>query len=201
LSISTLSRIKTWATSDTLTAADLNAEFNNIVNDYNGSIVNANIGASAAIAYSKLSLTDSILNADINSSAAIASSKLATDVIIAAGEQTLTGKKTLASTIQTITTETDAATVTFNLDTSNIQQVTLEGNRTLAISNEDAGQVFVIKLIQDGTGSRTVTWFSTIKWAGGSAPTLTTTASKADTFGFITTGTDTYDGFVIGQNI
>lgn len=41
-----------------------------------GQIVNASVDASAAIAYSKLSLTDSILNADINSAAAIAYSKL-----------------------------------------------------------------------------------------------------------------------------
>ncbi len=42
-----------------------------------GSIVNADINASAAIAYSKLALTGSIVNADINASAAIAYSKLA----------------------------------------------------------------------------------------------------------------------------
>ena len=95
----------------------------------------------------------------------------------------------------------DGATVTFDLNEANVHTVTLGGNRTLAISNETAGQCFIIKLIQDGTGSRTVTWFSTIKWAGGTAPTLTTTADKADTFGFLCTGTDTYDGFVIGQNI
>lgn len=41
------------------------------------SIVNADINSSAAIAYSKLNLSNSILNADINSSAAIAYSKLA----------------------------------------------------------------------------------------------------------------------------
>ena len=70
-----------------------------------------------------------------------------------------------------------------------------------SITNEDAGQKFIIRMLQDGTGSRTVTWFSTIKWAGGSAPTLTTTPDKADVVGFIVTGTDTYDGFVVGQNI
>ena len=43
-----------------------------------GVIVNDDINASAAIAYSKLNLSDSIVNADINSSAAIADSKLAT---------------------------------------------------------------------------------------------------------------------------
>lgn len=42
-----------------------------------GSIVNADVSASAAIAYSKLALTSSIVNADINASAAIALSKLA----------------------------------------------------------------------------------------------------------------------------
>jgi hypothetical protein len=96
---------------------------------------------------------------------------------------------------------TDGVTVTFDANEANMHTVTLGGNRTFAISNETAGQRFMIRILQDGTGSRTVTWFSTIKWAGGSAPTLTTTASKADVFGFLVTGTDTYDGFVIGQNI
>ena len=41
-----------------------------------GSIVNADVNASAAIAYSKLNLSGSIVNADINASAAIAYSKL-----------------------------------------------------------------------------------------------------------------------------
>lgn len=98
-------------------------------------------------------------------------------------------------------TATDGATVTFDLSNGNKQLVVLGGNRTLALSNVTPGQVFMLKLTQDGTGSRTVTWFSTISWAGGSAPTLTTTASKSDLFGFIQTGSNTYDGFVIGQNI
>jgi hypothetical protein len=98
--------------------------------------------------------------------------------------------------------DTDGATVTFDLNEPNMHTVTLGGNRTFAISNETAGQRFIIRVLQDGTGSRLVsTWFSTIKWAGGSAPTLTTTANKADVFGFIVTGTDTYDGFIVGQNV
>lgn len=44
---------------------------------YSGDIVNADINASAAIAYSKLNLAGSIVNADINASAAIADTKLA----------------------------------------------------------------------------------------------------------------------------
>lgn len=97
-------------------------------------------------------------------------------------------------------TESDAATITFDVSVRSKQRVTLAGNRTLAISGVNDGQVFVIKLTQDGAGSRTVTWFTTINWAGGE-PTLTTTGGKSDVFGFMQTGTDTYDGFVIGQNL
>jgi len=49
-----ISRVKTWSASDVLTASDLNAEFDNIVNH---SIVNADISSSAAIVASKLDLT------------------------------------------------------------------------------------------------------------------------------------------------
>lgn len=100
----------------------------------------------------------------------------------------------------TLTSNTDAATITFDLSTS-LHTVTLGDNRILALSNETVGQTFVIRLVQDGSGSRTVTWFTTIKWAGGSAPTLTTTLNKTDVFGFICTSAGNYDGFVIGQNL
>lgn len=115
----------------------------------------------------------------------------------------VSGNKTYLNTgyYGPITADSDAATITFNMATSNIHTVTLGDNRTLAVSNTTAGQVFLIRLLQDGTGSRTVTWFSTIKWVGGSAPTLTTTASKADMFGFLCTSTNNYDGYVVGQNL
>lgn len=127
-----------------------------------------------------------------------------TDAIAIAsdGEVTLSQRTTFSKAIKTpLTTNTDGATITFDLDESSTHRVTLGGNRSLAISNEDHGQKFIITLIQDGTGSRTVNWFGTINWAGGSAPTLTTTAGAADVFGFINVGTFTYYGFVIGQNI
>ncbi|MDC0297092.1 hypothetical protein OAK92_00820 [Crocinitomicaceae bacterium] len=111
---------------------------------------------------------------------------------------TLTLTKAYKSSVET---NSDGATITFDLNESNLHEVTLGGGRTLAISNETVGQRFIVKLIQDGTGSRTVTWFSTIKWPGGLEPTLTETAGKADYFSFVVTGTDTYDGFVIGYNL
>lgn len=112
-----------------------------------------------------------------------------------------TGKQKFTSVYQDANDATDETTITFDLDLSNKHRVTLGDNRTLALSNPDGSQTFTIRLLQDGTGSRTVTWFSTIKWAGGAEPTLTTTADKADTFAFVRTGTDTYDGFIVGQDI
>lgn len=58
-----------------------------------GSIVNADVGVSAAIAYSKLALTGSIVDADISGSAAISPSKLAT-VTVAKGGTGLTATPT-----------------------------------------------------------------------------------------------------------
>lgn len=105
------------------------------------------------------------------------------------------------STIQTYT-PTGGGTATLDLSKGNIHHITMPaGNITIAISNGTAGQCFIIRILQDSGGSRTVAWFTTIKWAGGSAPTLTTTANKADTVGFEVTGSNTYDGFVVGQSI
>lgn len=121
------------------------------------------------------------------------------------GEETLTNKTltkpTVNGSVQSVTADSDGATVTFDLAASNVHTVTLGGNRTLAISNETAGQYFAIELIQGTGGSKTVTWFSTIKWVGNTAPTLTTTAGKKDTFMFRVTGASTYDGYIVGMNI
>ena len=87
------------------------------------------------------------------------------------------------------------------MTSANVHTVTLGGNRTLAVSNATAGQFFYIRLLQDGSGSRTVTWFSTITWAGAAAPTLTTTANRADLFAFFAKTSTTFDGFIVGQDI
>lgn len=103
--------------------------------------------------------------------------------------------------VPAITTDTDGATITFDMSTSPVHQVTLTANRILALSNVSVGQFFILRLIQDGSGSHTVTWFTTIKWAGGSAPTLTTTASKTDVLGFLCTSAGNYDGYIVGQGL
>lgn len=75
------------------------------------------------------------------------------------------------------------------------------GNVTLGIQNVPVGKRFIVSITQDSVGSRTVTWFPTIRWVDGAPPLLTSTPSVRDTFGFINTGIGTFDGFIIGTNI
>jgi hypothetical protein len=78
-------------------------------------------------------------------------------------------------------TLTDAATIATDLSLGNQFQVVLGGSRTLgAPTNVVAGQSGVIRVVQDGTGSRTLAYNSVFKFPGGTAPTLTTTANAVD---------------------
>lgn len=92
--------------------------------------------------------------------------------------------------VRQIKVATDAATVTFDLATSRKQKVTLTDNRNVEFTNYLEGLIFAVKITQDATGGRLVTWDNTIKWPGGSEPTLTTTPTHSDWFCFICTGSD-----------
>jgi len=80
-----------------------------------------------------------------------------------------------------ITALTDGATITPDFALANNFSVTLGGNRTLANpTNLTAGASGAIYISQDGTGSRTLAFGSYWDFSGGTAPTLTTTASAVD---------------------
>ena len=88
-------------------------------------------------------------------------------------------------------TLTDGATIDWNLSTQQVAKVTLGGNRTLnAPTNQQAGAFYSLTIIQDGTGSRTLTFNTAYKFTGATAPTLTTTASEKDVIVFISDGTN-----------
>ena len=85
-----------------------------------------------------------------------------------------------------ITALSDGATITVDMADSNNFSVTLGGNRTFANpSNDTAGQCGSIFITQDGTGSRTASWGSDWDFAGGTAPTLTTTAAAVDRIDYV----------------
>jgi hypothetical protein len=81
-----------------------------------------------------------------------------------------------------------------------VHYVTLTANCTLTFPTEVAGKSFTLVLVQDGTGSRLVTWPGSVRWSAGTAPTLTATASKRDVFSFLCADGSTYLGFTAGLN-
>ena len=72
----------------------------------------------------------------------------------------------------------------------NKQKSTLTGNCTFTFTAPQGACNLMLRLIQDGTGSRTVTWPATVKWPGGTAPTLTTDAAAIDIVSFYFDGTN-----------
>lgn len=91
------------------------------------------------------------------------------------------------------TTLTDEATINWDASANQVCGVTLGGNRTMAApTNLVDGATYLLHVIQDGTGSRTITWNAVFKWPGGTAPTLTTTASARDIISFVSDGTNLY---------
>ena len=91
-------------------------------------------------------------------------------------------------------TLTDGSTVNWDVQANQVAQVTLAGNRTFAApTNLVDGAFYCLIIIQDGTGSRTATFNSVFKFTGGTAPTLTTTASARDILVFQSNGTNLYE--------
>ena len=82
-------------------------------------------------------------------------------------------------------TLSDGATPAWNALTEPVAKITIAGNRTIgAASGGVSGQFISLLIIQDGTGSRTMTWNAAYEFKDDTAPTLTTTAAKGDLFVF-----------------
>jgi hypothetical protein len=94
----------------------------------------------------------------------------------------------------TVQSLTDGSTITWNVANGINAVVTLGGTgRTLSITNPVAGQTYTIRIIQDGTGSRTITtWPTNSKWPNGTTPTLSTVANRYDLVVFYYDGTNYY---------
>lgn len=95
-------------------------------------------------------------------------------------------------------TLTDAATISVDMSTFINAVVTLGGNRTLGNpSNEKVGQAGYIRIVQDGTGSRTLSYSSDWEFASGSAPVLSTAANSQDMLFYQVIATDRVLGTLI----
>ena len=101
------------------------------------------------------------------------------------------GAKLWGHSEQIVTALTSAGTVTIDFGLSNHFSCTMGHNITFANpSTESVGQSGTITLTQDGTGSRTAAWGTQFLWAGGTAPTLTTTANAVDRIDYVVVAAD-----------
>ena len=105
---------------------------------------------------------------------------------------------TVTNYVETPYSANSSTAITLALTNGTVQIITLTGNATITMPTATSGKSFIMYLKQDATGSRTVTW-STVKWPGGTAPTITSTASKQDIYSFFADGTNWY-GVTVGQN-
>lgn len=126
------------------------------------------------------------------------------EVVTVSATQTLSGK-TLDTPVlrNAITVEGYAFNTSTNaaVDLANgtLQVPTLTGNwvPNTGWPTATLGQGFRM-ILKTGAGSFTVTWPSSVKWAAGTAPTITATASRADIIDFESDGSVWY-GYVVGQ--
>jgi len=118
-----------------------------------------------------------------------------------AATATLTNK-TITTPLITGTREVRVAMPANAIDlaTGNLFTKTISGATTLTVSNvptTGTAASFILELTN--AGSAAITWFSGVKWAGGTAPTLT--ASGVDVLGFYThNGGATWRGFLLSKD-
>lgn len=94
---------------------------------------------------------------------------------------TLTANQVRADLGEKVVALSDGATILIDASLANNFRVTLGGNRTLGNPlNLIDGQVFNVRILQDGTGGRTLAYGSMYKFPGGTAPVLSTAANALD---------------------
>jgi hypothetical protein len=112
-----------------------------------------------------------------------------------AANTTLAGTTTDNSNARSQTL-TDGATISWDTSLGRVATVTLGGNRTMAAPTNLKVGTYILHVIQDGTGSRTIAWNAVFKWVGAVAPVLSTTAARRDILSFVSDGTNLYGSFL-----
>lgn len=92
------------------------------------------------------------------------------------------------------------ANLAINWKTATKAKVTLTGNTVLSFTPPDMATTLILVIVQDATGSRTVTWPTGIKWVGREVPVISTAAGYIDIISFYYDGINYYGtiGFNFG---
>jgi hypothetical protein len=100
-----------------------------------------------------------------------------------------------------IITLTDAATVSWDASLSNVFRLTLNtagANRAVGAPSNLRVGTYILEVIQDGSGNRTITWNAAFKWPAGVAPVLSTSAGAKDIISFYCDGTNMIGSYIRG---
>jgi len=98
---------------------------------------------------------------------------------------------------------TGGGTQSLNIALGNVQTATVDtSTNTFTFDNPSVtGKSCSFTLILTNGGSQTVVWPTTVQWAGGTAPTLTTSGRDVLTFMTIDAGAATWYGFAAGLDM
>lgn len=192
---------KTWVYDGTATKW----EPSSIVSDITATAAELNILDGATVTTAELNLLDGVTatTAELNylgiTTLGITE---ASKAVTADANGVVTFDNGTAGESTTITSSSNAATL--NLRDSDNFVHDLTENVTYTFSNPPSSgkvAVFTLKVIQGAT-ARTITWPTSVDWAGGTTPTLSTGDDDVDIFVFLTNdGGTTYYGFTAGQDM
>jgi len=110
----------------------------------------------------------------------------ATKLPLAGG--TITGPLVINDSVQVeiLASVSSSNSITLDMGAACHHSIALAENTTFQDpSNEVVGQSGSIIITQDASGSRTAAWNSAFKWAGGTAPTLSTAANAVDRIDYL----------------
>ena len=111
------------------------------------------------------------------------------------GNTTLNGTTTDKSNAlnQTLT---DGATINWDTALGRVATVTLGGARTMAAATNQKVGTYILRVVQDGAGSRTISWNGNYKWTAQTAPVLSTAAGAVDIITFFSDGSKMYGSYL-----
>jgi hypothetical protein len=93
-------------------------------------------------------------------------------------------------------TLTDQATVTWDMASGRVATVTLGASRTIAAPTNQKVGTYILRVVQGGTGSYTLTWTGNYKWTAQTAPVLSTAVGAVDIITFFSDGTKMYGSYL-----
>lgn len=104
----------------------------------------------------------------------------------------------LIENINTVATSGSAVTIP-DVTSATVHLIGLSANCTFTFPTATPGKSFTIRLAFS-SGSYSVTWPSSVRWPGDTAPTLTNATGRQDMFSFVCLTNGLWMGFVAGQN-